>query len=213
MPPFEPNAKSGSEFIDDDFIGQFGRTNRIGKKTFLSVRLHGNLNERMGRSENRGQPFEHSPRPLVHGQAEDLGRDHVAVTVDDQSWQAISLGMDDAVCVSEFVKVQHLPPQVHSAQQSVLPVFGAGSGHAEVEHPQDNFRPWIEQGVSEQLSLRRVDGDKIACARLPINVADELAKHVRMPAHRAEFYDRERSPGGIVKRPLFEKTCRSQPCA
>jgi hypothetical protein len=113
--------------------------------------------------------------------------------------------MNDTVRVSGLIEVQHVAPQLHRAQQSVFPEFGAGTAGIEVEHPQGDLRPRIEKSMTEQLSLGRADDDEIAGPRTRFDIAHELAKDMRMSSHRAERYGRERRAGYKFERPLLEK--------
>ena len=59
--------------------------------------------------------------PLVHPQAEDLGRQDVVEAVDDQAREAVPLGVDDPVGVGHLVEAEHLAAQGDGPLDPPLP--------------------------------------------------------------------------------------------
>ena len=122
----EIDAELRAEFFDDHAGRAAFREAGGGGEAFLAVGLGGGLDDTVPGSQPGFEQIEHGIDPLVHGEAEGLGRENIAVAVDDEPGEAIRLGMDEPLCGGLAVELQQVAAEGEGAVEALTDCVGAG---------------------------------------------------------------------------------------
>ena len=102
------------------------------------------------RAQRIGHQGEDRADPLVHPQAEELGRQDVVEAVDDQAREAVSLGVEDPVRVGDPVEAEHLAAEGDRPLDPPLPEVRTRRMDALRQQPQADLRAAIPEAEPDR---------------------------------------------------------------
>ena len=140
----------------------------------MPVCLYGSLQQCMHRTEQLAQARENRLGSLEHCQAEDLGRQNVAVTIYDKSRQTVGLGVNNPAGVRDRIEPQNVAPQLNCPVEPCDPEIRIGRRATEIQHSHGNFGPRVVKSMSQKFALRRVNRHKIPRTRGGIDLVNQL---------------------------------------
>ena len=129
----ELDAEADAVLVDRHPRGEFARGHRAAREVLRECDPVVDVDPEVLRPDPFGQPIQDRADPLVYPQAEDLGREDVVKSVDDQATEAIGFGVDESVSVGRFVELEEVAAERDRLFDPAFPERGAGSLDARLE--------------------------------------------------------------------------------
>ncbi len=158
----EEDAKSHAVLVDRYPRGKLGAGNWPARKVLGQRNPLVHVNTEVPRPQPRREQVKDRADPLIHPQAEDLGRQDVGEAIDDQPGKTVPLGMDDAVGVGHGVEPEHLAAQRHGPIDPTAPEVEPRRVDPRREEPETDLGPAVPEPEPDRKMVAVHHADEIA---------------------------------------------------